>query len=1312
MGDTLGKSKLTTERWSSLLTPIQEGMFAASSARPWLYVEQIVCHLDEEKLVPEAMGTAFDALLSQHPALRLVARSEGSGRPTQHVGRAHRVPLEICDWSAFSPTGQNEKLRDLLHKDRMKGCLSSTSPCFRLTLILTGPNSSKLIWTFPHILLDGRSFAPLLAQAFENYQTILAGRAPVLDPNQTADLFYRHSSQLAELDHSDGISHFTASLEGWAGGTELVDHSSKPARKHIVTHHLGEAETEALSSLAQKADVTFSTIVAAAWGIVSARFTDRADTVFGMTLNGRHLIDESGDAPGCFIVTVPLRIRISRDMTIGDVLRNLRQNQIALRPFEQTPLAKLRQVTDVPFDQPFLESTLMFETQTLDQQMKARGGAWDKRRVDLHEEDDVPVTVAAYQGAALAITVEYDPAQVPKGDQLALYLRNFLTNLATASPDPALADLSMLDDHETRQLEALSGGKLGPSKQNDCCLTRFELQAAHVPDRPALRQIGGENLSYCEVDRAANTLAHRLLGHGITSGDVVGICAARSPAFVVAMLAVWKVGAAFVPMDPKYPPETLEIMAQDGAAKIILTDASAPVLTGPTLSIIHDGPEPNLIPAPDRSEMAQDRLAYVLFTSGSTGRPKGVMVSHASLSAHAEAAIDLFGITPDDRALQFASLSFDVAIEEIVPTLLAGATLVLRSPQMSQSISEFLDRVMSAHITVLNLPTGFWVALTEALESDGSKLPQSVRLVIVGGERVPLSVLRRWRSAVPDVRWVNGYGPTETTITCTAYEALELDSDMQSVPIGTPLAHARAWVLAADGSLAPMGVQGELCISGPAVAEGYVDASAMGMGGFQRDNIGVVTGRSYRTGDRVFWKKGLLNFVGRIDRQIKLRGFRIDPVQIESLLEARDDIARAYVAAPSFGKAPKRLVAWYSGADTKASPSPQEVLADITQKLPFHMHPVLVQLEDWPQTPGGKIKVDQLPQPAELQQEPNGTSVEVTPRILEIISLFKDVLKTDSITADSSFFEVGGDSLSLLRLLSVIEKKFKVILPPMLLYKDPSPTGISRLLKAKVIDHLSIVPIQPEGDGRPLYAIHALGENNGFFRPLAKALGTGQPLFGISVGLRSKGMPQTVEEFGAFYCDQIMRHQPEGALSLAAVSASSFITFEVAQQLLRAGRDVKSLIFLDASGPDGRPRKSRMGHRWAHLKEFLRQGKPYLDKLREEHRGEQVHAEALARLAQSDPTQTEDNDALLSVADFVALSERAISTYAPASYPRKMTIFRADDPFDSAAVYASGLGWKSVAAKGFEIIDVKGGHITMLYAPHVTGLALRLREFL
>lgn len=1292
------------------LTPLQYSMYASSALakRPWEYVEQIVVHVSSEKLDSGAMAQAWFDLSKAHPALRNVIGEGAQGELFQHATSVVPIHPEAQDWQGYDPAECKDALQRFLDQDRAVGIDATKAPAFRVALFWTGPSDSILVWSFPHSLLDGRAFAPLLDEVFGRYKQIMAGQEWGAAEAPVDDVFERHCRQVAAMDHTPGEDHFAQSLSGWEGSAGLLEPGGAPTRKQEVSVDLTLAQTKAISRLATQAGVTSSTVVSAAWGIVLARLSGQPEVVFGVTRNGRHLVEGSANAAGCFITTVPMRLRLDSALTLGVVLEQLRAEQVALRPFEHTPLTNISRRLGLAPGRSLFDSVLMFDFGTLQEQLQSFGGAWLDREVTLHEEGDTPVSVAAYMGERLKIVVEYDPAQVQEGPRLAKALVQFLAELETATPDTALAALGMLAADELDSIFQLAGTPHATDTSITPCIEKFEHIAAQFPDQIALTGPEVEPLSYAALDRAADQLAANLIATGVQQGDVIGICMARSVGFITAMLAIWKSGAAFVPLDPGYPKATLDIIAQDSGARFVLTDRSAPALDAQICDIATLNDKDAVMS--ERLDVRGDDLAYVIFTSGSTGRPKGVMVSHRAFAAHAAAIIPHFGLTPQDRVLQFAALSFDVALEEVVPTLLSGATLVLRSDAMAQSVPEFLNQLESFEITVTNLPTGFWVALTEVLDAHDGVFPANIRLVVVGGERVPLSTLKRWRSLLPDVRWVNGYGPTETTITCTTHEVSDVDLAGDTVPIGRPLAHARAWVLAKDGSLLPQGAEGELFISGPAVAQGYIGDPTRTEQSFVQAQFAPDIGRIYGTGDRVKWQDGVLHYLGRMDRQIKLRGFRIEPGQIEAALEMQPGVDRVYADLFTAPSGQQQLVAWYSSAGTEQLPTASELQIAISGVLPPQMRPVLVPVTTWPQTAGGKVDVARLPPPDPADDAPQLSGDMDGILVEEVTQLFRDILRSDAVGPQTSFFEAGGDSLSLLRLMPELNRAFKLNLDPTAVYSDPTPQGVVRALIAQDPDPLVVIPIQEKGSLAPIYAVHVLGDNGSYFRPLAQVLGDEQPVFGLTVGLLSNTTPTTVPDIAQFYLRQIERHHPTGPLSLIAVSAGSYVTLELAHLLRNAGRDVQALILLDAEGPAGRARVGRVARIAVHLGEILRHGWPYVAKqldLRKEARAQDISKQ---RLQSDDAAQAEvQAENLDDVNDFVAANQIAIEAYEPRPYDRRLTIFRAgDDKFDSKEALRTGLGWAPIARGGFDLTDVPGDHLGILAAPNVQHLGAEI----
>lgn len=1310
MKEQVPQGKCATDS-SFPLTSLQQSMYAcaALTGRPWQYVEQVVIHLPSPLVDVDAMGQAWTELYASHPALRMAISADPSGALSQQPAAPTRiVPIEQ-DWRTEDAT---DRMHDFLTQDRNKGIDATIAPAFRLSVLHTGPAQSTLVWSFPHSLLDGRAFAPLLDEVFQRYARIKSGATQQEPDAPLPNIFQAHCNLLADMDHGAGTAHFAKKLAGWEGTQGVLQEGASPTRKVEVSFELSPAQTKAVESLAQQAEVSASTVILAAWGITLARFSGQSDVVFGNTRNGRHLVNGAATAAGCFITTVPMGLRLDPSLTLGAVLQELRQEQIAVRPFEHTPLIAISRELGLSPGRSLFDSTVMFDFGTLQEQLGTLNDDWSDRTVELFEESDTPISVAAYMGAQLRLVVEYDPAQVPRGAQLAECLFAFMAGLGTVTSDSPLGSVSMLNPDTTQQITDLAGPDATFLPQGKSCLDRIEDTARKWPDHLALMQPDSEALSYGALDLAADQLAGNLIAAGVRHGDAIGICMARCPQFIIAMLAIWKAGAAFVPMDPGYPQTTLEIIAHDSAARLILTDETAPKLDAPTRDIA--SLMATNAPPLDQQSRNLDDLAYIIFTSGSTGRPKGVMITHRSLAAHADAIVPLFELEKSDKVLQFAALSFDVALEEIIPTLVSGATLMMRNEVMAQSVQECLNHLETHEVTVVNLPTGFWVTLTEVLDSHDIPFPSQVRLLIVGGERVPLSVLKRWHERVPDLRWMNGYGPTETTITCTVHEMATRDLEGETVPIGRPLSHARVWVMSNDGALVPEGVEGQLYVSGPAVAKGYIGDPQRTEKSFTQAIFDPAVGRIYATGDRAMWKNGLLYYLGRVDRQIKLRGFRIEPGQIEAALEKQDIIDRAHVDVLNSPSGQQQLVAWYSTTTGAEGPTPQDIGETLSATLPPQMRPVLVPVTTWPQTPGGKVDVARLPRPAAPEAPPQDTVGMDGVLIEEVVQQFRNILQLENVGPQTSFFEAGGDSLSLLRLMPELERVFDVKIEPTAIYADPTPQGVVRALIEQDPDPLVVIPIQPKGTLAPLYAVHVLGDNGSYYRPLSRVLGDQQPVFGLTVGLLSENTPTAVSEIAKFYLHQIERHHPTGPLSLIAVSAGSYVTLELAQLLKKAGRDVQALILLDAEGPAGRARVGPVRRVAVHLGAILRQGWPYVTKQLEARKETTAQNQAREKLLSSARKGTETPaDDIANVDDFVAANMIAIEHYEPQPYERRLTIYRAgDDKFDSDEALHTGLGWSCIAAAGFDLIDVPGDHLGILADPNVEVLGANISRLM
>lgn len=1291
------------------LTPLQLGMVYESTlaGRPWVNLEQVVVHFDDEDIEAGPLRAAWATVAARHDALRLSILWRKRVTPMQIVRERPDVALTAEDWSQMSPRKQAVALTQHLEDDRERGVDLEASPSWRVMLIRLGARRSVMVWTVHHAMVDGRSISMVLDQVFG----ALAGAAP---PTDTAPGFADYAAALAGTDQTGAEAFFRDRMGGFGQPNAITapDESCAPippARKRQIEQRLDAALSRALVARADAAGATLANVVHAAWGIVVARWSGDSSAVFGVTRAGRHLMPGNAGTVGCLINTLPIRVSLpDGDIATDALLADLRANTLDLRGHDHAALTDIRRWCEVPATLPLFETMVMFERESLATRMHRLGPDWAKRRVTLLEEGAMPVTLAVYGDPEILLMLEHDPVAVPapKATAMLTHIAEILASLAASGPTTPLSSLTMQTRSERASLLALGRPNRKLPDAVPCLASRLEAAALANPDAPALAMVGaGGGLTHAALNAAANGLAHALCAMGAGPGQIVAICLDRSPDFVVAILAVLKTGAAFLPIDPGYPQPVIDHMLSDSAATLMVAMPGGP--HAPGMRVVSPKAAPRA-DAPDRPAPDPDRLAYVIYTSGSTGVPKGVRVAMRAISAHASAIGAEFGLTADDRVLQFASLSFDVSIEEVIPTLLAGAHLVMRDAAMAGSVPGFLDAVARHRITVLNLPTAFWHVLVDDMARGNRSLPPDVRLVVVGGEQVSPRALATWQRIAPGPRWLNGYGPTETTITCTLHEPGNMP-DGEDIPIGRPTAHALAYVLAADGALAPLGAVGDLWIGGLAVSDGYIGRDDQTAAAFHPDRFRG-EGRIYRTGDRARWRDdGTLAFLGRRDRQVKLRGFRIDLRHVERVLERDATVGRALARVLDEGTPAARLVAWVTGAEGMAAPDTAALRCSVAALLPPHMLPALVPMNDFPRTPGGKIDTAALPAPDPVGQGP-AHAVPADATTTAICALMARTLGLPSIGPDDSFHDLGGHSLLAVQLIGRIEEVLGHRLGAGDLHRRPTPRALAEAINKAQSGPRYIIPIQPVGSLPPLFGVHVLGRNEEYYRPLAAHLEPDQPVLGLSVGLLTQDTPIGVVDTAKRYFDDIQTHYPTGPISLAAVSLGSYIAFELARQLTEAGREVQLLALFDAEGPGGRSKIHGRARVSAHVRRARAEGTGYLLHLISNrltglrNRVEKARVRLAAAKGEAAP---------LTIGTFVAANELAVQAYEAQPTTVPLTIFRAaSDVFDSPENAQSGLGWAPVAEAGFQVIDVPGDHLSILQPPNVTALAAHIAQAL
>ncbi|MGH3799015.1 MAG: amino acid adenylation domain-containing protein, partial [Pseudonocardiaceae bacterium] len=908
-----------------------------------------------------------------------------------------------------------------------------TPPLLRVVIARLPDDEVLLLWTFHHVVLDGWSMAAVFAEVCEQYAAIVQGRPPTLVARRP---FRDYLQWLGEQDTGQAEQHWRAVLSGFESPTPLP-YDRQPVEAHrsesaeSVDVELPVEQSQRLSLAAKRSGLTVHTIVQGGWALLLSCYSGERDVVFGTTVSGRpaELVGVESMV-GMFINTVPTRVRIHGVQDVLSWLRELQATQIESQRFDFASLAQIQACSEVLAGVNLFESMIAFENYPFDAASVTQAGL-QVCQVQARETTNFPLSLQANLGDRLEIRLAYDPMLFDRAtiERMATHLIVLLNGILL-DPDQPVARLSPLTQTERDQVLV---GWNGTDRDVPVATLPQLVQAAvaRTPDAPAVIFEGGV-VSFAELDARANRLARLLIAHGAGPERIVALALGRSVDMVVAQLAVVKAGAAFVPIDPGYPRQRIAFMLADARPVLMLTlaevAAELPALAEGSVLVLDD---PATVAAaavlPDCAPTDADREsallvahpAYVIYTSGSTGQPKGVVVSHAGLASFAAAERAHFRIRPGDRVLQFSSPSFDASVLELCLSLPAGAALVVPPP--GPLLGELLAEVLAQQrVTHALIPP---VALATVPGQIAATGLAEFRTVIVGGEACTAELVARW---APGRRMINAYGPTESTVVATWSQALTPGG---VPPIGAPVPTTRVYVL--DGELrpVPVGVAGELYIAGIGLARGYLHRAGLTATRFVANPFGPPGVRMYRTGDWVRWTgHGELEFLGRADEQIKIRGFRVEPGEIEAVLRGHPEVAQAAVVAREAESGAQRLVA-YVVADGSVEVSQLRVHAAAV--LPDYLLPsAFVLLDELPLTINGKLDRRALPAPTWDASSSAGYVAPRTEAEAAVAEVWAEVLGVERVGVADNFFELGGDSILSIRVASRLRAAFGVDLSP------------------------------------------------------------------------------------------------------------------------------------------------------------------------------------------------------------------------------------------------------------------------------------------
>jgi len=889
---------------------MQLGMVLHGLDEKGTYIQQMVCAL-KETIDARAFRSAWQRVMDRHVILRTGFLWKGLEVPVQEVYDGVECPFIYEDWSDLDPEAREDRLLRYNETDRQTGFNVTEAPLMRVALFRFAEEDHRAVWTYHHALLDGRSRFLTLKEVFDIYDADVSGcKLDLKAPRPFSD----YIDWIRDQDLVKAEEFWRERLRGFSEPTLLAKRSFDGSDQGIrvdLSHtserlHLADDTIRKLKELAARCDATVNNVIQAAWALLLGRYTGQDEVVFGATRAGRHwTADDASSMVGLFINTLLMRVGLQPDQSVASFLSEMRAQHLGLRDYEYTPLNKIQEWSELPRGTALFDTIIVFESSQTNEKFKSIGGKWKHRDVQLLEHTNYPLVLGVYAGSGIILNLEYDRRIFDRSmmERMLGHLRTLLESMAN-DDNQRVKDVEMLTADERRQLLAAWNDTRSEYSRDRCIHQLFESQAEQTPEAIALIS-ANDSLSYEELNRRSNQLAHYLLELGIKAEERVGICVERSIEMIVGIMAVLKAGAAYVPLDPDYPSERLKFISDDARLSLVLTQQRlSPQVANLCNRIVCIDTDWDMVSGMNADnpvvQTSSGAPTYVIYTSGSTGTPKGVLVSHASLVNHSSAFRKIYALGAADRVLQFASINFDVAAEEIFPTLSCGAAVVIPPEKARGSLAGFAKFLNDKKVTVVNLPVPYWREWVIALGELISFVPASIRLVITGSERVSMKDFQLWKKVTDsNIRWLNAYGLTETTITSLVFDPASSETGLKcaSVPIGRPIDNTEVYILDRHLQPVPVGIAGELYIGGDCLAIGYLNRPEVMAEKFVASPFSPEA-RLCKTGDLArYLPDGQIEYLDRADNQVKIRAYRVELGEIESVLASHPGVRAAAVAA-------------------------------------------------------------------------------------------------------------------------------------------------------------------------------------------------------------------------------------------------------------------------------------------------------------------------------------------------------------------------------------------------------------------------------